>query len=162
MGNASTLPGLLPLASAWPLAAVDDAGFLGLGKGPLYKWLNYDEIAADGSNVAKSNDGKPFVTAKNQVTDIKVLSAALAAPPLDYTEHYYPTRVTTDIVLIGTGLTKAAPNTIHRGAFKKRPGLNVLGSEGLAVAGSFGDLGNHILCDGYNHLDVLLAARKQK
>lgn len=149
------------LSTPYPLGVPTDAGPLNLGNGPLYSWLNYNEIAVDGSNVAKSNSGRPFCNASVETTDIAELARALSEAPLNFVEHYYPTRVTTDGIFYSQGSTKAIVKSIHPNGYKQRPILNIVGSEGLAIAGDFGDLGNHVVTPGYNHLDVLIAARKQ-
>jgi hypothetical protein len=59
-----------------------------------YGWLNYDEIAADGSNIAKDNAGQPFTNASSEVTDINELALALSTPPLDFAVCYRPYRIT--------------------------------------------------------------------
>lgn len=152
----------LPSGSPYPLAVPTDAGPLGLGDGPLYTWLNYNEISADGGNVAKANNGKPFMNASHEVTDIAELARSISEIPLDFTEHYYATRITTDYLFAAFGSDQAlGRTTVHPNGFKERPIINLVGSEGLAIGGGFGDLGNHVVLDGYNHLDVIQAARNQ-
>ncbi|PWN43795.1 hypothetical protein IE81DRAFT_321963 [Ceraceosorus guamensis] len=159
--NESQAASMLPLSSPYPLGVPSDAGFLGQGNGPLYEWLDYDQIKEDGSNVDKANNGQPFTKAKFEVSSISDLSRSLSEAPLDFTEHYYATRTTTDVLFQNLGSKNVMPKALHLDGYTKRPILNVVGSEGLAVGGQFGDLGNHVICDGYNHLDVLLANRKQ-
>lgn len=85
--GAKNLSDAVPLLKAldtapYPMAVPTEADGL-LGEGPLYSLLNYDEISDDGSNVAKTPSGYPFVNSSNQVTDKSDFARALAEFPLE-------------------------------------------------------------------------------
>ncbi|KAL9934103.1 hypothetical protein V8E36_007185 [Tilletia maclaganii] len=157
--SAATGVGLLTIFDAsYPMATEKHYG----KSSELYGWLNYDEIAADGSNVARDQGGrgKPFVNASTEVTDIDAFASALSELPLPFIETYYPVRSTTDVVSYLKGAPDALTVDVHTDGFTKRPILNLIGSEGLATKlVRPGD--NTVVAPGYNHLDTITAARKQ-
>ncbi|NED55618.1 hypothetical protein G3I24_32635, partial [Micromonospora aurantiaca] len=61
--------------------------------GPLYTWRNYDRVGAPDDPVRTSKDGTPFTSAGKEVTDIAELARSLSEHPLDFTEHYFPTKM---------------------------------------------------------------------
>lgn len=86
--GAKNLSDALPILKAlntapYPMAVPTKAGGILSGDGPLYTLLNYDEIADDGSNVAMTPSGNPFVNSSNQVTDKSDFALALAEFPLE-------------------------------------------------------------------------------
>ncbi|CAD6884909.1 unnamed protein product [Tilletia laevis] len=128
----------------------------------LYGWLNYDQIADDGSNVAKTQGGlgKPFVNSSVEVTDIDDFARSLAALPLPYIETYYPTRVTSDNFDAAKGAAEAITKNIHPEGYAKRPIINLIGGEGLVLK-MVTPTDNVVISPGYNHLDTISASRKQ-
>jgi hypothetical protein len=139
-----------------------------------YGWLNCDEIAADGSNVAKDNAGQPFTNASSEVTDINELALALSTPPLDFTvgprshysrvlvliftsqqEKYYPMKLTSDTGYITNGtVTKVVPSALHSDGYTKRPTLTFLTGEGPIINQALPNMapGTYTILPGYNHL----------
>ncbi|KAK0556579.1 hypothetical protein OC846_001023 [Tilletia horrida] len=156
--SAATGVGLLSLFDAgYPMACEKNHG----KSSELYGWLNYDQIADDGSNVARDQGGrgKPFVNSSVEVTDIDDFARSLAELPLPYIETYYPSRVTTDSGDAQKGAKDALTTNIHTDGYKKRPVINLIGSEGLAIQQP--GVYNAVIAPGYNHLDTISASRKQ-
>ncbi len=100
--------------------------------GPLFTWRNYDRVGAPDDPVYKSKDGTPFTSAGKEVTDIAELARSLSEHPLDFTEHYFPTKLITDIALASApGLADGA---VHEGGIAANPVLNLEAGDGLGAA----------------------------
>jgi len=125
--------------------------------GPLYTWLNYNQI--DG-NIAKSKDGTPFTTPAKEVTDLGELARSLADHPLDFTEHFFPTKMVTDIALASS--PKIGKDVVHAEGLKANPTITLIAGDGiLAGLPTDGIFGTVVTAPGYQHLDVLTAAAVQ-
>ncbi|KAE8266196.1 hypothetical protein A4X09_0g6153 [Tilletia walkeri] len=157
-GAASGIPLLSLFDVSYPMACEKNYG----KKAELYGWLNYDEIADDGSNVARDGGGrgKPFVNSSVEVTDIVDFARSLTETPLPYIETYYPTRVTSDVIDSGKGVKEALTTNTYPRGYLLRPAINLIGSEGLALKLIIPS-DNVVIAPGYNHLDSIGAARKQ-
>lgn len=121
--------------------------------GPLYSWRNYDDV---GDLPHKSKDGKPFTTPAKEVTDIAQLARSLSEHPLDFTEHYFPTKLVTDIALAAS--PGIADDAVHSGGIKANPTLNLEAGDGL---GARNPQPGDVIAPGYQHLDVLTASPVQ-
>ncbi|WP_433247059.1 hypothetical protein [Actinomadura nitritigenes] len=121
--------------------------------GPLYTWRNYDDV---GGGVPASKDGTPFTSAAKEVTDIGELARSLAEQPLDFTEHYFPTKMVTDIALAAS--PGIADDAVHTNGPTANPVINLEAGDGL---GGRDPLPGDVVAPGYQHIDVLTAAAKQ-
>ncbi|POM26571.1 hypothetical protein BTM25_09720 [Actinomadura rubteroloni] len=120
--------------------------------GPQYGWQNYDAV----KNVPKAKDGQPFTTPAKEVTDIAELARSLSEHPLDFTEHYFPTRIVTDIALAGA--PGVADGAVHKNGITANPVINLEAGDGL---GTRHPEPGDVIAPGYQHLDVLTAAPRQ-
>jgi hypothetical protein len=124
--------------------------------GPLYTWRNYDRVGAPDDPVHTSKDGTPFTSAGKEVTDIAELARSLSEHPLDFTEHYFPTKMITDIALASA--PGIADDAVHEGGIAANPTLNLEAGDGLGAADPQpGD----VVAPGYQHIDVLTASAVQ-
>ncbi|WP_433149924.1 hypothetical protein ACQPZ8_11930 [Actinomadura nitritigenes] len=121
--------------------------------GPLYTWRNYDDV---GGGVPASKDGTPFTSAAKEVTDIGELARSLAEQPLDFTEHYFPTKMVTDIALAAS--PGIADDAVHTNGPTANPVINLEAGDGL---GGRDPRPGDVVAPGYQHIDVLTAAAKQ-
>ncbi|MBD2898448.1 hypothetical protein amrb99_74200 [Actinomadura sp. RB99] len=121
--------------------------------GPLYTWRNYDAL---GGGVPASKDGTPFTSAVKEVTDIGELARSLAEQPLDFTEHYFPTKMVTDIALAAS--PGIADDAVHTNGPTANPIINLEAGDGL---GGRDPQPGDVIAPGYQHIDVLTAAAKQ-
>ncbi|MER6817097.1 hypothetical protein ABT299_48240 [Spirillospora sp. NPDC000708] len=121
--------------------------------GPLYTWRNYDAL---GGGVPPSKDGTPFTSAAKEVTDIGELARSLAEQPLDFTEHYFPTKMVTDIALAAS--PGIADDAVHTNGPTANPIINLEAGDGL---GGRDPRPGDVVAPGYQHIDVLTAAAKQ-
>ncbi|SNT59336.1 hypothetical protein SAMN05443665_105225 [Actinomadura meyerae] len=144
------LSGLARLLGTDKKAIPDEPG------GPLYSWRNYDRIGAPDDPGHTAKDGKPFTSAGKEVTDIAELARSLSEHPLDFTEHYFPTKLITDIALAGA--PGIADGAVHGGGIAANPVLNLEAGDGLGAADPQpGD----VIAPGYQHIDVLTASAVQ-
>ncbi|TDC62322.1 hypothetical protein E1200_26155 [Actinomadura sp. GC306] len=144
------LGGLTRLLGTEKKAIPDEPG------GPLFTWRNYDRVGAPDDPVHRSKDGTPFTSAGKEVTDIAELARSLSEHPLDFTEHYFPTKLITDIALADA--PGIADDAVHEGGIAANPVINLQAGDGLG----FGDpQPGDIIAAGYQHIDVLTASAVQ-
>jgi hypothetical protein len=123
------------------LFIADDAGLHSdFRKGPLYSWVNFDEI---NSTYKDSKQTITYTTAISEVSDIKDFARMLYQGPLNSSEWYYTSRITLDMAAV-------------RMPFNVQHGLYFLHEPRIADLPSIELMASNI--PGYNHLDLLLAA----
>jgi hypothetical protein len=132
--------------------------------GPLYTWLNYNQIPSPGPSPTE-DPGHPFTTAASEVSDITQFSRTLfQASPALFTEPYFPTALLLDTFALGAGdRSGTLANLRYSDGITQHPSVYVDGGEGLTavVPGSIPSGPQpqvHVVAQGYNHLDVLTAA----
>ncbi|MEV4007611.1 hypothetical protein [Actinomadura sp. NPDC049753] len=123
--------------------------------GPLFTWRNFDRVGAPDDPVHRSKDGAPFTSAGKEVTDIAELARSLSEHPLDFTEHYFPTKMVTDIALAAA--PGIADDAVHENGVAANPTLNLEAEGGLGGDPRPGD----VVAPGYQHIDVLTASAVQ-
>jgi hypothetical protein len=106
--------------------------------------------------VPAAKDGTPFTSAAKEVTDIGELARSLAEQPLDFTEHYFPTKMVTDIALAAS--PGIADDAVHTNGPTANPIINLEAGDGL---GGRDPQPGDVVAPGYQHIDVLTAAAKQ-
>ncbi|CAD6983765.1 unnamed protein product [Tilletia controversa] len=129
--------------------STDLVGYLVNGVSGLISW--YD---------TQGGLGKPFVNSSVETTDIDDFARSLSELPLPYIETYYPSRVTSDTNDALDGASEAVTINNHPEGYTKRPVINLIGSEGLALKRIIAS-DNVVIAPGYNHLDTISASRKQ-
>lgn len=147
--------------------AISPAG--AVASGPLYSWLNYNQITSP--LYLASEPTVPFATPATEVSDIVQFSRTLfeAAPAL-FTEVYFPTQLAEDSIALGSGDHGGTLAGLkYTNGISMHPAMYVDGGSGLArvmdptnslIPNSPPPL-VHVSAPGYNHLDVLTAARVQ-
>lgn len=116
----------------------------------LYRWADYDDTAELPA---------PYTSPTSEVTAIGELARSLCEPPLDFTEWYFPTRLSLD--LQQTTAPSFAGHHIHLDGVDRNPILTFRSSGGIPVADSGSPRDEVIHLPGYNHIDVLTAAAHQ-
>jgi len=145
------------------LALVDDTS-------ATYSWQNYSRVGAGGAPIELNDSGEPYTSRESEVSDLTQLARAMFQAPADFTEQYFPTRLLTDTTTAEGG---GFEDIRYDGAAEK-PGLLIQAGdsesneaaedEGPPIKGEPpNDLprSREIILPGYNHLDVVTAARKQ-
>ncbi len=139
-----------------------------LGTGPLYSWVNFDEVgdAADPDYLA--TDGHTlYTTMTEEVTDIQDFARVLYRGPSNFTEWYFPARLRLDMGAAGAPFNEEAGLPwLHN------PEVDVPVIAFGAPHGDVPDISGWdeyrqsiattdftaIMCPGYNHLDINCAA----
>ena len=70
--------------------------------GPLYSWLNYNQVPTPGPS-PEDDPGQPYTSAASQVSDITQLSRTLFDSGEPFTGNYFPTQLVLDIGAAGVG-----------------------------------------------------------
>jgi hypothetical protein len=143
------LDSMLGMLSKGPLVIATDEGS-GDIKGPLYGWLNYNELGS--AVIPTDSTGKPYTSPDKEVTDINDFSRTVCALPMDFTEKYFPVRLALDCML--------GVDVAHKDGLSKRPVIDIMGSDGANMGGGTYPTGTPFI-PGYHHLDVLTAAPVQ-
>ena len=137
------------------------------GNGPLYSWLNYNQVTTPGPSPI-DDPGQPYTSASSEVSDIRQLSRTLFDAPALFTENYFPTALLLDSIAIGYGDTQGSLAGLrYTNGIPQHPAAYVDGSEGLAIQMGTGSIPQgpspqvYAIAPGYNHLDVLTAAARQ-
>ncbi|SOD71711.1 hypothetical protein SAMN05892883_1191 [Jatrophihabitans sp. GAS493] len=125
--------------------------------GPLYGWLNYDQVGGPNDPVALDRNGKPFTSAAKEVTDIHELARSMGEQPLDFTEDYFPTKILTDIA--EAAAPQLSSKASHPEGLTADPVLTIRGGDGL-IAPAVAPAGT-VTAPGYNHIDLLTASPVQ-
>lgn len=120
--------------------------------GTVYTWNDYDALD-------RSEQTARYTDSTSEVTSIAQLARSLAEPPLDFTEWYFPTKLATD--LAQSGSTAIREHRLHRDGVERNPLLTLQGTGGIELPPSGHSNDHPIVVEGYNHLDVLTAARVQ-
>lgn len=149
-----TLPGMesLPLIGSALGDARKAAPAVYADPNTVYTWNDYDSL--DGSEQTVR-----YTDSTSEVTSITQLARSLAEPPLDFTEWYFPTKLTVD--LAQAGATAIREHRLHRDGVERNPVLTLQGTGGIELPFSGHPNDHLIVIEGYNHLDVLTAARTQ-
>jgi hypothetical protein len=124
-----------------------DAGpHLALGNGPLYSWVNFDEVGNDSDPEYWDTTGSLLYTNKmEEVVDIQDVAVALYRGGTNFPEWYYTTRIGLDgQAASGPYASGYGLNFIHNDEIGNLPLLNLNASDSER--------------EGYNHQDVLFAA----
>jgi hypothetical protein len=136
-----------------------------------YRWIPYDEVGRDGAPIEANDAGEPYTTRDSEVSDLTQLARAMFQSPADFTEQYFPTRLLVEGFTAETG----GFEDIRYDGPAQKPGLLIqagdsggntaMADEGPPVPGEEPPndmaLSSEVILPGYNHLDVVTAARKQ-
>lgn len=150
--NVPGLDGLSAQLGVEPMAVPDQPN------GPLYTWRNYDRIGASDDPMYRRRNGEPFTNAGKEVTDIQELARSLAEHPLDFTEHYFPTKLMTDI--FQSASPQVSRDAVHEVGLTANPTIRLLAGDSFTDPPGVASV-ETIVVPGYQHLDVLTAAARQ-
>ncbi len=133
--------------------------------GPLYGWLNYNQVPTPGPSPA-DDPGVPYTSAASEVSDITQLSRTLFDSGRPFTENYFPTQLALDIDATANGdRSGSLAGLVYSNGLMMHPAAYIDASEGIAPGLGAPPNGPspqaHVLAAGYNHLDVLTAATVQ-
>jgi hypothetical protein len=141
LGDLVGLPGLKKDGMFIPW----DAGApFNLGTGPLYSWVNFDQVGEASDPAYQDTTGAlTYTTWTEEVSDIQDVALSLYQGASNFPEWYYTSRI---------GLDSKAATTAYNGSY----GLNFFHNDRIADLPFLNiNAADH---PGYNHLDVLYAA----
>jgi len=140
--------------------------------GPIYRWLDYERMRHAPHQV---NDlGQRFTSARSEFANPRDLAREVATSPADFAEQYFPTRIVTDISAAESGDRSGNLSHMIYDGVPKRPGFLIDAGDSSANSGAKpaktpnADPPNHrklsgvVTLPGYNHIDVVNAAWRQK
>lgn len=140
----------------------NDAGpsYFELGRGPLYTWVNFDEIGDESDPDYMDTRGEiTYTTAVDEVSDIRDVARFLYHGPTNALEWYFSYRLVVDMLAAETdfGPAHGLPY-LHADGAADLPRLEL-----VAEKGPFAFLPRLFpedfeFIEGYNHLDVCVAA----
>ena len=118
--------------------------FMEMGNGPLYRWVNFDEVAnADYPNYQDADGTVTFTTMTEEVTDIQDFARILYRGPTNFAEWYFPARLRLDMAVASADYgPNHGLNYLHADDAQTLPRIELMAED----------------MPGYNHLDVLAAA----
>lgn len=140
---------------------------------PLYSWVDYDRVGARGAAIGLNDAGAPYTSRESEVADIGQLSRVLFEASANFIEQYFPTRILTDVEAAGNGDRSGDLRNLRHNGISRRPAILILaGDSGNNRAEDTGGpivgdppngrpLSRRVTLPGYNHLDVVMAARRQ-
>ncbi len=148
-----------------PYYIANDAGpnALKLGKGPLYRWVNFDEIGDASDPLFQDREGKvDYTYLENEVSDVHDVARVTFKGPLNLTEWYFSTRLMADIVAALFPFSRDyGINFMHGDRVAELPQIEFIAEQGVLSSGNFMFFplppGERRLIKGYNHMDVLTA-----
>jgi hypothetical protein len=143
-GDLADLLGLFGIKKDGVFIPWDAGPVYALGTGPLYAWVNFDEVGnASDPDYQDTTGALTYTTWREEMVDIQDVAVSLYRGGTNFPEWYYTTRIGLD------GQAASAPyasgyglNFFHNDRIEDLPLLNIRASE-------------H---EGYNHQDVLFAA----
>jgi pimeloyl-ACP methyl ester carboxylesterase len=155
------IPGLDNSLGKGPYYIANDAGPVDdLGSGPLYSWVNFDEVGDASDPDYKDTTGQTtLTTVENEVADIKDVARTVFKGPFNLVEWYFSLRLLIDQMAAMMPYGKAyGLNFLHGDKLAAMPQVSFICEQGM-----MGDLdlsgipGETHLIKGYNHLDILTA-----
>jgi hypothetical protein len=139
---------------------------------PLYHWLDYDDLRD--SDVALNSQGRPYTSRDSEVSSLRDLARTMFEAPSNFIEQYFPVRILTDVGAAEGGDRSGDLANLRYDGPSMKPILllqagdsddNEGADSGPArVSGQKPNdkpLSREIVIPGYNHLDVITAARRQ-
>jgi hypothetical protein len=138
------------------------------GTGPLYSWVNFDEVGNAADPDFMDSDGLfTYTTMTEEVTDIQDFARMTYRGPSNFLEWYYAARLMLDLGAAGAPFNATAGLTWFHNAEVDVPVIAFGAPHGDApdlsawdeYRGSIASTDfTTIMCPGYNHLDINLAA----
>jgi hypothetical protein len=143
-------------------------------KTATYGWQNYDQVGKNGRPVQLNDEGDPYTDREGEASDIHQFARTQFEAPANFIEQYFPTKILKDLQNAGQG--DRSGNLSHLKYAKgprKRPAIIVRAGDsmnndapdsGPPIKGpppNKKPLSRSIRVPGYNHLDVITAARHQ-
>ncbi len=141
---------------------------------PIYSWQNYNRVGAHGSPIPNNDEGRPYTSREGEASDIHQFARTMFEAPANFIEQYFPTKLLRDLQAAGNGDRSGDLSHLeYEHGPSRRPAIIVRAGDSLdnsapdsgpPIPGARPNsrpLSRSITVPGYNHLDVLTAARRQ-
>jgi len=131
---------------------------------PLYGWQNYDQVGAGGAPVELNDAGQPYTSRESEISDVRQLARALFEAPANFIDQYFPTRLIRDMDDAEEGDRSGDLQNLRYDGPSKRPALMIQAADGFGRESEPPNdmsLSRKLVLPGYDHVDVLTAARRQ-
>ena len=142
-------------------------------KTATYTWQNYDQVGKNGRPVQLNDEGDPYTDREGEASDIHQFARTQFESPANFIEQYFPTKLLKDLQKAGQGNRNGSLSHLKYNGPSKRPAIIVRARDsqnndapdsGPPIKGpppNKKKLSRSITVPGYNHLDVITAARRQ-
>lgn len=140
---------------------------------PVDGWETYDEVGAPGHDLVLNESGEPYTSRESEVASLREIARTQFEAPANFIEQYFWRRLSSDVDALGAGDRSGGLAGYRYHGQVKRPGLliiagdsrdNKLPDEGRPTLGDPPNdkpLSRRVIIPGYNHNDVITAARRQ-
>jgi hypothetical protein len=142
-------------------------------KSATYRWKNYDQVGRNGRPVPRNDEGDPYTDREGEASDIHQFARTQFEAPANFIEQYFPTKLLKDLQSAGQGDRSGDLSHLKYHGIAKRPAYIVRAGDSLdndapdsgpPIKGPKPNKRHNsgsIRVPGYNHLDVITAARRQ-
>ena len=158
----SAIPGLSGMLGGGPYFIANDAGpsYFELGTGPLYSWVNFDEIGdASDPDYTDTTGETTYTTMQNEVADVQDVARVIFKGPLNLVEWYFSVRLLTDFQGADTPFGPGyGLNFLYGDEVSEMPQVLFVADKGTHTEDDDGSPGTTYIIKGYNHMDVLTAS----
>ncbi len=132
-----------------------------MGQGPLYSWTNFDEISAGTDTTYTDTTGQVAYTEQvTEVTDIADFARTLYSGPTNFFDWYFSMRLIVDMLAVNFPWgPEYGLDFIHGDHVGDLPKIEVIAQDGaFTMMTNLYPSDDYVMCEGYNHVDVLTAA----
>lgn len=157
----NAIPGLSGMLGEGPYFIANDAGpsYFELGTGPLYSWVNFDEVGDASDPVYTDTAGEiAYTTMENEVADIRDVARVIFKGPLNLVEWYFSVRLLADFQAASLPFgPKYGLKFLHGDKVSEMPQVLFIADGGVHFEEDGEFPGTKYILKGYNHMDVLTA-----
>ncbi|MBN2027532.1 MAG: hypothetical protein JW854_12300, partial [Actinobacteria bacterium] len=147
-----------------PYFIANDAGpsTFALGQGPLYNWVDFDQVGTADDPLFQDKEGTiTYTEVENEVAGIQDVARVIYSGPTNLVEWYFSTRLIADqmAAIYGFGQDYGI-NYMYGDQLEALPKIEFIAGQGM-MGDSLGDPPPNcirLLLEGYNHMDVLTAS----
>ena len=137
---------------------------------PLYHWQDYTDVR----EIALNSRGEPYTFRDSEVSSIRELARTMFEAPSNFIEQYFPVRILTDVAAAEGGDRSGDLQNLRHDGPSMKPILLIQAADSddndapdsgpayvTQTKPNDKPLSREIVIPGYNHLDVITAARQQ-
>ena len=138
-----------------------------------YTWVNYDKVGDAAHPLTANEAGGDYTDRESETVALRDLARTQFEAPANFLEQYFPRKLTKDVAALGNGDRSGDLANLRYDGVVKKPAMLIMAGDstdnknaddGPPKVGEPPNrlpLSRRIIIPGYNHNDVLLAARRQ-